>query len=563
MRIVRRHGDIIMVTVLAVLAAALCMQSVFFPLSERMDFNDSSVYQYIGYLICDGRVPYVDAFDHKGPYHYIVNALGYFINPRWGMWPLICLNMLATLLIAYGMSRRFLGTWGSGLVALLLALGLATSFWDGDTPDFLAVPWVMLALATLSKHFAGDRLSKVDGLLVGASSGVAFWMKPNMILAVVVVSSCVILNLLLGRQYKHAALCVIWAGVGFVVASAPALVWLWANSAIDAMVADYFLFNFSYSGFQSSYDTAIGAFAYFVGRPVVSVTLCGLLVVLFLGLAKKNRAKHSLFLSLCGCGMVSFILCLGHVMTTGNRYENYGMMLYPSLVYVLMGIVGFLGENVTSKKMGRALRCAGVIVLCALAVHTARSVYYRCIFFWDAPPQESDEIDFVAGNTRADDTIAVVSPYYTGFYIATGRDSATTYPYVQLNNFEDFTNNPDGKASFWREYARQLLVAKPTMIIVDKDFVEDEIMNGVFTEYGVFDLYESAGESGRQAFFVLSTKHTTGIPTFVSDEIVDKSIISLQLPEDLVSAYREGKADMDQILELFDEQWDVRIRHAN
>lgn len=66
---------------------------------------DSGIFQYMGYAILQGKIPYTDFFDHKGLFLYFFNALGLLINKSWGIMLLQILYMALVL-----------GVWYKGLI---------------------------------------------------------------------------------------------------------------------------------------------------------------------------------------------------------------------------------------------------------------------------------------------------------------------------------------------------------------------------------------------------------------------------------------------------------------
>ena len=42
--------------------------------------DDSAVFQVVGKAWTNGKIPYIQAFDHKGPFIFFVEALGYLIG---------------------------------------------------------------------------------------------------------------------------------------------------------------------------------------------------------------------------------------------------------------------------------------------------------------------------------------------------------------------------------------------------------------------------------------------------------------------------------------------------
>lgn len=62
---------------------------------------DSQIFQYMGFIMAKGKIPYTDFFDHKGLLLYFINMLGYKINPMWGVVSLQGLNLFAVCCVWY------------------------------------------------------------------------------------------------------------------------------------------------------------------------------------------------------------------------------------------------------------------------------------------------------------------------------------------------------------------------------------------------------------------------------------------------------------------------------
>ena len=56
------------------------------PLGNGYTSIDSSVTLYMAKLMKQGKIIYLDMFDHKGPLLFFINYLAYLINPKWGIW---------------------------------------------------------------------------------------------------------------------------------------------------------------------------------------------------------------------------------------------------------------------------------------------------------------------------------------------------------------------------------------------------------------------------------------------------------------------------------------------
>ena len=68
-----------------------------FPGNNRPPAEDSSVFLYIGKRMLEGKLPYRDLFDHKGPILYLIEVSGLRLSPHStnGVWVLEVLNLLA------------------------------------------------------------------------------------------------------------------------------------------------------------------------------------------------------------------------------------------------------------------------------------------------------------------------------------------------------------------------------------------------------------------------------------------------------------------------------------
>ena len=67
--------------------------------------TDSTVFLYIGRLILHGGIPYRDAFDHKGPLVYLLDAAGLAIHGVFGVWLLELLFLTVSTVFAYKTAR--------------------------------------------------------------------------------------------------------------------------------------------------------------------------------------------------------------------------------------------------------------------------------------------------------------------------------------------------------------------------------------------------------------------------------------------------------------------------
>ena len=70
---------------------------LFFPILFLRFQTDADVYAYMGRLLVNGYIPYIDGWDHKGISLYFINAIGYLL----GFKSIIGIKISEVFLISY------------------------------------------------------------------------------------------------------------------------------------------------------------------------------------------------------------------------------------------------------------------------------------------------------------------------------------------------------------------------------------------------------------------------------------------------------------------------------
>ena len=111
---------------------------------------DSAMFQTIGKYWAEGYLPYVSLFDHKGPIIFLINAAGYALCGRTGVFMLQVVFLAAGEYLAYRLLRERMSVRFSLVAALLLPVLLAANWTEGNTTEEYILPllfasfWCML-----------------------------------------------------------------------------------------------------------------------------------------------------------------------------------------------------------------------------------------------------------------------------------------------------------------------------------------------------------------------------------------------------------------------------------
>jgi hypothetical protein len=143
------------------------------------NFLDSNFFQLTGKLILEGKVPYRDFFDHKGPFVFYLEALGYWISPKYGIYLLSILNLTFSFFFFQRTGDLLSLPKGATLTGLFLFAMLIGWTYEGNTIAEMTLPFVALPLYLFIKALVQnkDRDYLWGNLLNGLSLSFALFTR--------------------------------------------------------------------------------------------------------------------------------------------------------------------------------------------------------------------------------------------------------------------------------------------------------------------------------------------------------------------------------------------------
>ncbi len=541
-------NQITVILLISTLAFIFTMQSIHFPAGQRVDFSDSAVYQYIGHLILAGKVPYVDAFDHKGLYLYFINALGYRISPKIGIWVIDYTFMFINGLLIYRFSRKFCDQPISILILITMISGIGVHYFLGNTPDFFSLTFLFFGINVLANYFIKNDLHLKECIIIGVILGIIIWLKFTMILPILVLCATIFLKELITGNLSFCRRALLGCISGIILASAPAIIWLLCHDALTAMIRDYFGFNLTYRSFHASSGDQIEAYVKMILKPaILLVPICivtHLIIILRTGSSLRSRN------SLISYGFLSFVICLLYCSYTGNPYIHYDLILFPGTVLIT---VGFCSQYYDDLLCGKRY-IIPLIITISVFVYGCLYEKASCDNHWrysDAQIQEESKLcTYILNNSSEDDSIAIISPARMGYYVATDRLSATRYPYVQAQHLEPEEISADSE--FWKEYTHQLSHEKPAIIIIDKYYKRKSLLTVLDP---ILSDYYNAGDSDQFSVYSLKKDDKQNYYGKVSDESYEDDGVVFTITDDMLEAYKRGDLTAKDIIDRIDQNF--------
>ncbi|MBL8101845.1 MAG: hypothetical protein JNM02_04895 [Anaerolineales bacterium] len=212
--------------------------------------RDGGFFLYAGSQILNGKTPYLDFWDSKGPAIFFINALGLWLGggSRWGLWIVEFIFIFGTLSLLYhSLSKRW--GLGAGLLGVILAgLGLRLALGYGNYTEEYALLFnaagLYLFLSMVDVDFAKNYWKY---FWIGALFGLSFTFRANNIGGLFAILSAVFLFYAFKRNFAEALSIILAILAGF---TAPLLLWTLyfaLQGGAEDMVYASIIFNFSYS----------------------------------------------------------------------------------------------------------------------------------------------------------------------------------------------------------------------------------------------------------------------------------------------------------------------------
>ncbi len=242
------------------------------PLFPNAYGYDCAWYSLMGRAITQGKVPYVDYFDLKGPVFFFCEALGQALIPgRNGVFILQCVSISLTAILIIRTAGLYVGPALSAAVLTLFYFFYFYLLWGGNTVEELFLPVNMLAVYLCLDFFrrlkAGGEISvKAPAFLYGVGFGMLLFSK---VTAAAPLIACVLTTLIclfttdtgLYRRdnWRLIGMSALYFLVGLSALSLPVLTYFGLRKALHRMLFACFEFAFQrsisyYAGFSWEWE---------------------------------------------------------------------------------------------------------------------------------------------------------------------------------------------------------------------------------------------------------------------------------------------------------------------
>ena len=242
--------------VLVSLILAILYGLVFFssntPLGPAIS-SDNAIYLTMGTAIAEGRAPYLDVFDHKGPLVFILQALPQLLFGGYSILAVFCQEIVflfVCLLLIAKLAEEFSAPYVPAQL-VYLALG-STLLGGGNLTEEYAAAFTLGGLLIIVRTFKSGLPEKTKGLfpraaLLGAMTALAFLTRANNALVLLAMTIVLAVSFAVKLRFKALSCCACGFVLGFVAACLPVCLWLAAHNALYESFYGAILHNMMYA----------------------------------------------------------------------------------------------------------------------------------------------------------------------------------------------------------------------------------------------------------------------------------------------------------------------------
>ena len=323
----------------------LLLFSVYISLLSTQNFftsmipgTDSSVFITIAKGMQVGKIPYLDYFDHKGPFLYLLNYLGYSWGGIHGIWVMEIIAITTAVFFTYVTVKKLYGHM-IAICSITVGYSLLYSCLEGgNLTEEYALPLICIALYISISILISKNFSIWQALALGFTFGLSLMLRPNMFSVWFIFSSYFVISFVIKKNFGAALKYIFAFALGGIAGVFPFIIYLLHNNALYDYIYQNFIFNSQYAayrGIKSIIDHALSVTYTWSYANVLSLISC------VTGFFTQKKNQQTMFVLL----FLSMILSIAFVSVSQAFYAHYCMVFIP-IISVTFGVFFKLIRNI-------------------------------------------------------------------------------------------------------------------------------------------------------------------------------------------------------------------------
>ncbi len=292
---------------------------------------DSAIFQVIGKYWAEGKVPYLELFDHKGPYIFFIDAIGYgILNSKSGIVLLQCVNLFVFLIGVYKTASCFFEKKNAMLWTMVTLGFLSLCYEGGNLTEEFVLPFLAFSAYGQLKFLTKPDLGKWGGhqykwsFLYGITFSLCVFTRLTNAVGLCCGIFIILCILIREKEWKNIGGNILATAAGTAAAGIPFILYFLGKDALYEMFVGTIWQNVRYTvssdAFWWSTPHSVVGWIHIAAAHFCSYGLIFAGIAAFLG-KKKEEAAYYLFVGVC---MTAYLV-------TRKAFYHYTMITVPFL----------------------------------------------------------------------------------------------------------------------------------------------------------------------------------------------------------------------------------------
>lgn len=296
--------------------------------------DDSAIFSLMGKGVTEGKILYIDLFDHKGPLIFLINALGHLLGGRFGIFIIQCCSALCAITALYygGKILRPNGEYDSSLECFLIFfIGFSSfiySMQGGNLTEEYSVSAIAISLYFMTKYATNvnncDSHPPLYAFIYGVCFAFLAFLRLNNAITICAGVLPIIIYLIYKKKYKNILLNFICGLLGILTITIPLFIYFHHHSALGDMINSAFLHNFKIMGEQSHLPLT--------KKPLKYVALYLPMIISMTFILRHLRKNKIVFIDIVFLSILLFNM-IG--LWIANRFEHYFLLFVPVYIAIM------------------------------------------------------------------------------------------------------------------------------------------------------------------------------------------------------------------------------------
>jgi hypothetical protein len=299
----------------------------------NVSLTDSMIFQTIGKFWSSDCLPYVDMFDHKGPFIFWINAVGYrLLGTRTGLFVVQILFYYASELFAFRILYPKFNRYKAATIAALLPVIQAFVWDNGNYSEEYMLPFLFVSFYLMLKWT--DAVDEeeyehkpVFAFVYGLTFAIALMIRLTNAIGVCIGVAFIAVILMINKKWKNLLCNIVAFIIGVAVVVVPFSVYFYLKGALYEMWYGTLLYNLDYA--ESSLGLTFTAFN--IGQLIRIYVSGGFLIVasLYKFIISDGKKKIPAIMWFLIATVCTLFMCMMNV------YRHYGICSLPFMYVAL------------------------------------------------------------------------------------------------------------------------------------------------------------------------------------------------------------------------------------